>query len=376
MKQPILFSFWTSVSWGLGLAINIFIVWIMTPSLEPALGLALSDVEYISEQIERFHSKTHQYPKTHEALVEILYEKDLRPWITDREKLEGLFLLIPMEDPWGQKYRYLFPGIHHETAFDLFSLGQDGQPNTRDDINNWDQSKLGEAYAPFLVRKLFRDNPLLGILLFWSGIILLMEVLSIIMRQGSLLKQAFPLFSSYMEGFIVLGSVVISAIFLLTITLPPTLLEQIASDRTSISVKLSRFHSKHGQYPHTHEELFKVFSRNSSKISMKIENKAEGSYLFMPIKDHWGRNYRYRSPGLHHPESFDLWSSGADGQLDTLDDVKNWDESWREYYGPGPLRKFLHDHPLWGLVMFWLGIALFLKWLEWLLYKRNTGERR
>jgi general secretion pathway protein G len=41
--------------------------------------------------------------------------------------------------------------------------------------------------------------------------------------------------------------------------------------------------------------------------------KWRGPYIKQLRDDPWGNPYQYRSPGLKHPTSFDLWSRGADG---------------------------------------------------------------
>ena len=46
-------------------------------------------------------------------------------------------------------------------------------------------------------------------------------------------------------------------------------------------------------------------------------------------KDPWGEDYQYRSPGQFNPDSFDLWSNGADrkpGGDGTDRDIGNWTE--------------------------------------------------
>ncbi len=49
-----------------------------------------------------------------------------------------------------------------------------------------------------------------------------------------------------------------------------------------------------------------------------------GPYLEDEPIDPWGREYRYRNPGIHNPRRFDLWSVGPDGDSGTGDDVTNW----------------------------------------------------
>lgn len=40
-------------------------------------------------------------------------------------------------DPWGHPYQYRNPGKHNPDSYDIFSMGEDGQPDTDDDIGNW-----------------------------------------------------------------------------------------------------------------------------------------------------------------------------------------------------------------------------------------------
>ena len=48
--------------------------------------------------------------------------------------------------------------------------------------------------------------------------------------------------------------------------------------------------------------------------------KWQGPYLDKDVPlDPWGKPYQYRSPGVHNPKSFDLWSVGPDGKQ-----IGNW----------------------------------------------------
>ncbi len=40
-------------------------------------------------------------------------------------------------DPWGEPYRYRFPGMRNPGGYDLYSLGPDKAEGTSDDIGNW-----------------------------------------------------------------------------------------------------------------------------------------------------------------------------------------------------------------------------------------------
>lgn len=47
-------------------------------------------------------------------------------------------------DPWGHSYVYRNPGRHNPNGYDVFSMGEDGQPDTDDDIGNWTDNKSSQ----------------------------------------------------------------------------------------------------------------------------------------------------------------------------------------------------------------------------------------
>jgi len=55
-------------------------------------------------------------------------------------------------------------------------------------------------------------------------------------------------------------------------------------------------------------------------------NKWHGPYIDDPnsLKDAWQYELKYKAPGEHNPDSYDLWSVGPDGQDGTDDDIGNW----------------------------------------------------
>jgi general secretion pathway protein G len=41
--------------------------------------------------------------------------------------------------------------------------------------------------------------------------------------------------------------------------------------------------------------------------------------------DPWDHPYKFAAPGKHNPNSFDIWSTGPDGQDGNEDDIGNWE---------------------------------------------------
>jgi general secretion pathway protein G len=89
-----------------------------------------------------------------------------------------------------------------------------------------------------------------------------------------------------------------------------------------IQSALERFFVHMDRYPTTEEGL-KVLT----EAPANDKDKWRGPYIEKLRDDPWGNPYQYRFPGVHMPNSFDLWSRGADG-VDGGDgqgaDIGNW----------------------------------------------------
>lgn len=46
-------------------------------------------------------------------------------------------------DPWGNEYKYRFPGQKNPNSYDLWSMGPDATDGTADDIGNWEDETTG-----------------------------------------------------------------------------------------------------------------------------------------------------------------------------------------------------------------------------------------
>jgi general secretion pathway protein G len=85
------------------------------------------------------------------------------------------------------------------------------------------------------------------------------------------------------------------------------------------AINLYKFHTKN--YPAGLEGLI---SRPGDE---KQASRWAGPYIDstkVPL-DPWDRPYKFAAPGKHNTESFDVWSTGPDGQDGSEDDIGNWD---------------------------------------------------
>lgn len=88
----------------------------------------------ISKQIIAYQFDCGRYPESLKELFEKPNDdKVAKKWAGPYlESQDGII------DPWGEEYKYQYPGTHNEGKFDLWSLGPDGKEGN-DDICNWKQ---------------------------------------------------------------------------------------------------------------------------------------------------------------------------------------------------------------------------------------------
>lgn len=95
---------------------------------------AKQDIATLMQALKLYRLDNGRYPGTEQglqALVQRPTTGSVPPnWRSTLERLPN--------DPWGQPYQYLNPGVHGEV--DVFSLGADGQPEGEGadaDIGSW-----------------------------------------------------------------------------------------------------------------------------------------------------------------------------------------------------------------------------------------------
>jgi len=58
---------------------------------------------------------------------------------TNSDTWRGPYLKKIPKDAWAKSYYYKYPGDHNKYGYDLYSAGADAQPETNDDIVNWEK---------------------------------------------------------------------------------------------------------------------------------------------------------------------------------------------------------------------------------------------
>lgn len=119
-----------------GLLATVVMINVM-PSQDRAMAeKARADVSVLEQAIETYRLDNLSYPRTEDGLEALLRPPAglARP---ERYRPGGYIRRLPT-DPWGNPYRYAYPGRHG--AFDVYSLGADGAEGGKGDaadIGNW-----------------------------------------------------------------------------------------------------------------------------------------------------------------------------------------------------------------------------------------------
>jgi general secretion pathway protein G len=98
---------------------------------------AKQDIATLMQSLKLYKLDNQRYPTTEQGL-QALVDKPTTGPAANGWKSGGYVDKLP-NDPWGNKYQLLSPGIKGEV--DVFSLGADGQPGGTEydaDIGSWD----------------------------------------------------------------------------------------------------------------------------------------------------------------------------------------------------------------------------------------------
>ncbi|MEC8956620.1 MAG: type II secretion system major pseudopilin GspG [Pseudomonadota bacterium] len=95
---------------------------------------AKQTIRSIEGALRMYRLDNFNYPNTEQG-IEALSKK---PVGQNARNWKGPYLDRIPEDPWGNKYLYMYPGLNGE--FDVYTYGRDGQPGGDGDdadIGNW-----------------------------------------------------------------------------------------------------------------------------------------------------------------------------------------------------------------------------------------------
>ncbi|HLY52951.1 MAG TPA: type II secretion system major pseudopilin GspG [Steroidobacteraceae bacterium] len=123
----------------------LFIIGLLAAAIVPSVlsridaakvAKAKQDVQSLETALTMYYMDNSKYPTNEQGLT-ALVQQPTDPSIKNWKP--GGYIERISKDPWGNDYQYVFPGTHGK-AYDLFSLGADGQPGgdgINADIGNW-----------------------------------------------------------------------------------------------------------------------------------------------------------------------------------------------------------------------------------------------
>mgnify|MGYP001617321784 FL=1 len=118
----------------LGVLAALIVPKIMGRPDEARIVAARQDIATITQALKLYKLDNRRYPNADQGLTSLVKKPSAEPvpenWKAYLERLP--------QDPWGNSYQYLIPGIHGEV--DVLSYGADGKPGGTGadaDIGSW-----------------------------------------------------------------------------------------------------------------------------------------------------------------------------------------------------------------------------------------------
>jgi len=120
----------------LGIMASLVLPNIMGRTDQARVIAAKNDIRTLTGALKLYRLDNGSYPSTEQGLTALVNRPTADP-VPRNWKKNGYIEFLP-EDPWGQQYKYLNPGVNGE--IDVFTLGADGLPGGADnatDLGNW-----------------------------------------------------------------------------------------------------------------------------------------------------------------------------------------------------------------------------------------------
>ncbi|MBX3704692.1 MAG: type II secretion system major pseudopilin GspG [Steroidobacteraceae bacterium] len=106
---------------------------------EARVTAAKQDIQTLGTALDFYRMDNFRYPTTDQGLQALVKPPETEPFARNWRPEGYLKAREVPKDPWGNEYRYLFPG-NRGGAYDLYSLGADGElggEGVDADIGSW-----------------------------------------------------------------------------------------------------------------------------------------------------------------------------------------------------------------------------------------------
>ena len=98
---------------------------------------------------------------------------------------------------------------------------------------------------------------------------------------------------------------------------------RVKGDIEQLKTHLLVYQANNGFLPTTDQGLKALIAKPESEPKPRNWRQL----LDQPLRDPWDQEYFYVQPGKHNPNSYDVYSAGADRKPDTADDIGNWENT-------------------------------------------------
>ena len=122
----------------IGLLSTVVLINVLGARTDAQLKTARTNVTSLSNALEQYSLDMYDYPTTEQGL-DALVTKPAGASTAGSYRKGGYINKVPL-DPWGRPFFYRRPAERSDRAYDLYSLGADGEPGGEEenaDIGNW-----------------------------------------------------------------------------------------------------------------------------------------------------------------------------------------------------------------------------------------------
>jgi general secretion pathway protein G len=121
---------------------------------------------------------------------------------------------------------------------------------------------------------------------------------------------------------VVIISILAAAVLVNAINQKPTVEKAVAeSDIANMATALELYSLNNGAFPTNEQGLEALIEKANT---LPVPSNWNGPYTNKEAIDPWKNEYKYRCPGEHNKNKYDIWSMGPDGKDGTEDDITNW----------------------------------------------------
>ena len=122
----------------IGLLSTVVLINVLGARTDAQLKTARTNVTSLANALEQYSLDMYDYPTTEQGLEALVTEPPGASTAGSYRK-GGYINKVPL-DPWGRPFVYRRPAGRSDKAYDLYSLGADGEPGGEEenaDIGNW-----------------------------------------------------------------------------------------------------------------------------------------------------------------------------------------------------------------------------------------------